>query len=152
MFLKIQGVTGEAGDADHKNEIDVMSWSWGMQASVSAATGEASGRSTVTEIDVAKKVDQASPTLMWFLMTNKVVKKGTILTVRKAGKTPLEYFRIEMENVRVTSFKVESQGTELVERIRLGFSKVKVSYTPQDSTGAKGGGANEIEFDTHAGQ
>lgn len=150
MFLKVQGVTGEAADADHKGEIEVVSWSWGMQASTSAATGQATGKSTISELHVVKRVDQSSPTLMTFLRNNKLVTEAQ-LTVRKAGKTPLEYFKIELEKVRVTSVKTESEGTELVERVSLGFSKVRVSYVPQDSTGARGGGANMFEADVHSG-
>jgi hypothetical protein len=37
-----------------------------------------------------------------------------------------------------------------VERLTLGFSKVRVSYTPQASTGARGGGTNVFEADAHA--
>ncbi|MBK1640378.1 hypothetical protein CKO12_00460 [Chromatium okenii] len=29
MFIKITGITGEAQDKTHKNEIDVLAWSWG---------------------------------------------------------------------------------------------------------------------------
>lgn len=29
MFIKIEGIDGEAKDADHKGEIDILSWSWG---------------------------------------------------------------------------------------------------------------------------
>jgi type VI secretion system secreted protein Hcp len=148
MFLKVQGVTGEAADADHKGEIEVVSWSWGMQASTNVATGQALGKSTISELHVVKRVDQASPTLMTYLRTNKVVGSA-LLTVRKAGTTPLEYFRIELENVRVTSVKAESESAELVERVSLGFSKIRVSYTPQSATGAKGGGTNVFEADAH---
>lgn len=149
MFLKLQGVTGEAGDAAHKGEIEVVSWSWGMHTSTSAATGQASGRTTIGEIQVVKRVDQATPTLMTFLRNNKVVPTG-VLTVRKAGKEPLEYLTVELTNVRVTSVKTESESSELVERVSLGFSKVRVSYIPQDATGARGGGANVFEADAHA--
>jgi len=138
MFLKVQGVTGEAGDADHKNEIEVVSWSWGMQMSVSAIAGnEGTGRSTMSELEIVKKVDQASPTLMLYLRNNKLIGQAK-LTVRKAGKTPLEYFTIVLKKVRITSLKVESQGTELVERLRLGFGLVTVTYTPQDDKGGPG--------------
>ena len=138
MFLKVQGVTGEAGDADHKNEIEVVSWSWGMQMSVSAIAGsEGTGRSTMSELEVVKKVDQASPTLMAYLRTNRLIGQAK-LTVRKAGKTPLEYFTVVLKKVRITSLKVESQGTELVERLRLGFGLVTVTYTPQDDKGGPG--------------
>ena len=81
-------------------------------------------------------------------MENKLVNQAQ-LTVRKAGKTPLEYFKIELENVRVTSFTTESEGTELVEHVTLGYSKVKASYVPQDGSGAQGGGANVFEADVH---
>ena len=150
MFLKVQGVTGEANDVDHKGEIDVVSWSWGMQASTSVTMGQAAGKATISELHIVKRVDQSSPTLMSFLRGNKVVNQAQ-LTVRKAGKTPLEYLTIELENVRVTSFKAESENAELVEHVSLGFSKVRVSYTPQDATGARGGGANIFEADAHAG-
>lgn len=149
MFLKVQGVTGEVADAEHKGEIEVASWSWGMEASTSAATGQAKGKATISELHVVKRVDQSTPTLMTFLKGNKLIAQAA-LTVRKAGKTPLEYLKIELENVRITSIKTESENAELVERVSLAFSKVRVSYTPQDATGARGGGSNVFEADLHA--
>jgi type VI secretion system secreted protein Hcp len=143
MFLKVQGVTGDAVDTEHKNEIEVVSWSWGMSASDA-------GVPRIAELDVVKRVDQASATLMNFLRSRKVVSQAQ-LTVRKAGKVPLAYFKIELENVRVTALKTESENSELVEHVSLGFSKVRVSYTPQSATGAAGGGTNVFEADTHSG-
>jgi type VI secretion system secreted protein Hcp len=139
MFLKVEGVTGESSDADHKGEIDVVSWSWGLQASLDASTGQASGRRRLSELQIVKRVDRSSPTLMDFVKTNKPVKNVT-LTVRKAGKTPLKYFTIELKDARVTSVKTESVDAELVERVSLGFVEITVTYIQQDSTGAKGGG------------
>ncbi len=152
MFLKIQGVTGEASDADHQGEIQISSWSWGMQASVSAAAGASSpltGRTTIHEVQIVKSVDLSSPTLMLFLNNHKLIAQAR-LTVRKAGKTPLEYLTIELEKVRITSYRSESLGADLVEHVNLGFSKARVTYTPQDPTGAKGGGANMFEIDLEA--
>jgi type VI secretion system secreted protein Hcp len=142
MFLKVHGVTGEAGDTDHKGEIEVVSWSWGMSAADA-------GIPRITELSVVKRVDQASATLMNLLRNRKVVSQAQ-LTVRKAGKVPLEYFKIELENVRVTALKAESDNAELVERVSLAFSKVRVSYTPQGPTGAAGGGSNVFEADSHS--
>lgn len=150
MFLKLQGVTGESGDAEHKGEIEVVSWSWGMQTSTSAATGQAQGRTTVSELQVVKRVDQSTPTLMMYVRQNRLVPSAK-LTVRKAGQTPLEYFTIEMERVRVTSIKTESEGTELVERVSLGFAKVLVAYTPQGAGGGRGGGTSFFEDELYPG-
>jgi type VI secretion system secreted protein Hcp len=144
MFLKVDGVTGEAGDADHKGEIEIVKWSWAVQSGAAASSGMAKGKARLSELEVVKHVDQSSPTLMQFVNNNKLVAKAK-LTVRKAGKTPLEYFAIELENVRVTAVKTESENTELVERVHLGFDKVRVTYTPQDAAGARGGGSNVFE-------
>lgn len=150
MFLKLQGVTGEAVDAEHKGQIEVVSWSWGMQAPSDALAGAARGATTISELNIVKRVDRSSPTLMNFLRARKLISQGQ-LTVRKAGQKPLEYVKIELENVRVTSLKAESENAELLERITLGFSKVRVSYTPQGPTGAAGGGTNVFEADAQAG-
>ena len=151
MFLKVQGVRGEAADRDHKDEIDVVSWSWGLDAPTSFVSGEATGAVTVSELHVVKRVDLSSPTLMGFLRSRKPIPSAQ-LVVRKAGSTPLEYFKIEMENVRVNGLRAESQSLELMEQVRLGFQKVRVTYMPQGATGGSGGGANVFETDAHVGK
>jgi len=149
MFLKIQGVTGESQDADHKGEIEVVSWSWGMQAPT-AMSGAATGKTSISELRVVKRVDQSSPTLMSYVQTHKQVAKAA-LTVRKAGTTPLEYFRIELEKVRVNGLNVGSETAELTENLTLGFEKIRVTYTPQGTTGGAGGGANVFEANAYDG-
>ncbi len=151
MFLKVDGVTGEAVDADHKGEIDVVSWSWGMEAPVALTTGAAPGMISVGELHVVKRVDQSSPTLMRFLRNRKAVSSAQ-LVVRKAGTAPLEYLTIELQNVRVNGLRAESHDAELIEHVRLGFAKVRVSYTPQGAEGGRGGGANQFETDAHLGE
>ena len=49
MFLSVKddthgAINGEARDAGHKDEIEVLGWSWGMQGKPSLAGGSASGR------------------------------------------------------------------------------------------------------------
>jgi type VI secretion system secreted protein Hcp len=121
-----------------------------MEAARQATAGSAKGRVAIDELHIVKRVDQSSPTLMSYLRQNKVVPQVS-LSVRKAGDTPLEYFRIELTNARITSLKTESSGDELMEHVDFGFSKVKVTYTPQGKTGGTGGGKVEFETDAHAG-
>jgi type VI secretion system secreted protein Hcp len=150
MFLKMAGVTGEAGDEDHKGEIEVVSWSWGMESPTSI-TGQAKGKARLTELTVIKRVDISTPTLMTFLRNNKLTPTAT-LTVRKAGTKPLEYLKVDLTNVRVTAIKTDTQGPELLDRVQLGFTKIRVTYTPQQSgTGAKGGGDVQFEADADLG-
>jgi type VI secretion system secreted protein Hcp len=149
MFLKVQGVTGEAGDADLKGEIQIVSWAWGMQSPTEAHTGMASGHGTFGELEVVKLTDQASVALMSYLLTNKLIGQAK-LTVRKAGTTkPVEYLTIELKNARITSLKVASEGTDLTERVRLGFQIVKVTYTGQESRGDRSA-STQFEWDAEA--
>jgi type VI secretion system secreted protein Hcp len=149
MFLKIQGATGEASDVDHKGEIDVVAWSWGLQAPTSVS-GQATGRATLSELRIVKHVDKSSTTLMTYVRNHKLIEEVQ-LVVRKAGKTPLEYFKIELKKARVTSLQTETEDSELIERLTLGFAQVRVTYTPQDPTGAQGGGASMFEGDAMVG-
>lgn len=148
MFLKMQDVTGEARDAEHKGEMEVTSWSWGVESPLRTNSlsndPQPSRRASVHELTVHKKIDRATVTLVGYLINNKTTPTAKLI-VRKAGQAPLEYFTAAMKNVRVTSVKHESQNTELVETVTLAFETVTLTYTPQGETGGKGGGNLEIE-------
>jgi type VI secretion system secreted protein Hcp len=143
MFLKIPNVKGEARDADHKDEIEVVSWSWGAQTS---AHGTGAQRS-MDSLEIAKRVDSASTALLRCLAENL----GTTarLVVRKAGKTPAEYFILEMEKVRVVSIKLATEDAELNEHVSLAFEKITVTYRQQAPDGSLGGAMTTV-FDARA--
>ena len=149
MFLSVKGAThgqikGESqDDSKHKGEIEVLSWSWGMQGRPSLGGGVASGKATSRELKIIKKVDKASTALMSALRSNEVIKEA-VLTLRKVGKTPLEYLRITIEDGRVVSLEIEAGDAggspALVERISFSFNKIEVEYTPQGGDGQPLGG------------
>ena len=80
MFLKLKNpdVTGEATDAEHKGEIDVVSWSWGIQGSRDVATGTAAAKSKLNELLIVKRIDRSSPVLMQLAKNNKVAELGHV--------------------------------------------------------------------------
>ncbi|MCC6131760.1 MAG: type VI secretion system tube protein Hcp, partial [Acidobacteria bacterium] len=47
-FLKIEGVPGESQDEQHKDWIDMMSWSWGESQSGTMSFGGGGGAGKVT--------------------------------------------------------------------------------------------------------
>lgn len=148
MFLKVEGaragvIKGESNDQARPDEIDVVGWSWGMRAQTEMSGGGATGKSSMRELQVRKKVDRASTALMAAMRNNEQIKSA-VLTVRKAGSKPLDYVKITIENGRITSFDVESvegaQPPELVERLSFSFQKIGVEYVPQGADGAPLGG------------
>jgi type VI secretion system secreted protein Hcp len=143
MFLTVNGarngrINGEAGDDKHKNEIEVLAWSWGMQGRQSLGGGTASGKATLRELRITKRVDKASTALMKALRTNEEIKEA-LLTIRKAGKTPLEYLKIKIEGGRVIALDIETDAASstpvLIEKVSFSFNKISVEYTPQGPDG-----------------
>src|SRR5439155_14475645 len=138
---KIGAVKGEAKDAKHKGEIDVLAWSWGMSNSGSAHVGggAAAGKVNVQDLSFTKYIDKSSPDLMLACCTGKHFDKAT-LVVRKAGEEPLEYLAINMEELMVTSLSTGGSGGEdrLTENVTLNFARVKVEYKEQTPTGGVG--------------
>jgi type VI secretion system secreted protein Hcp len=141
MFIKIGDLKGESRDKTHKEEIDVLAWSWGMSNSGSAhvGSGQGAGKVNVQDISFTKYIDKSSPDLMLACCNGKHFPQA-ILTVRKAGEQPLEYLIITLDELMVTSVSTGGSGGEdrLTENVTLNFAKVKVNYKEQTPTGAVG--------------
>jgi type VI secretion system secreted protein Hcp len=142
MFLKLDGVTGESKDKTHTKDIDLLSWSWGMSNSGSAheGGGAGSGKVNVQDVSVTKYIDSSSPKLM-LACCNGTHYATALLTVRKAGgDKPVEYVKIKMQEVLITSVTTGGSGGEdrLTENVKLNFAKVNLDYVPQDDKGAPG--------------
>jgi type VI secretion system secreted protein Hcp len=149
MFLSVKGarsgvIKGESKDSAHENEIEVVSWSWGMQAKRSLGGGEASGKATISELKIVKRIDSASTPLMSALRSNEMITKA-VLTLRKAGRTALEYLTITIEQGRVTSITIDAGGDRagtpnVFENVSFTFNKITVEYVPQGKDGQAMGG------------
>jgi type VI secretion system secreted protein Hcp len=141
MFIKIGDLKGESRDKTHKEEIDVLAWSWGMSNSGSAHTGggAGAGKVNVQDLSFTKWIDKASPALMLACCNGKHFDSAT-LVVRKAGEKPLEYLTVTLNEVLVTSLSTGGSGGEdrLTENVTLNFAKVKVDYKEQKPDGTAG--------------
>ena len=141
MFIKIGSLKGESRDKTHKEEIDVLAWSWGMSNSGSAHVGDGagSGKVSVQDLSITKYIDKTTPDLMLAACNGKHFDKA-VLVVRKAGETPLEYLTITMEEVLITNVSTGGSGGEdrLTENVTINFAKVNVDYKEQSATGGVG--------------
>jgi type VI secretion system secreted protein Hcp len=139
MFLKIDGVTGESVDSKHAKEIDVLSWSWGGSQSASGHIGGGSGAGKVSiqDLSITKYVDKSSGTLLQKMCKGDHLKSA-VLVVRKAGTNPLEYIKLKMEEVLISSLSTGGSGGEdrLTEHLSLNFTKFEYEYVPQKADGS----------------
>ncbi|TFG36856.1 MAG: type VI secretion system tube protein Hcp [Desulfobacterales bacterium] len=139
MFLKCKGLEGEAQDKEHKDEIDVLDWSWGASNSGTSHVGGGggAGKVNVQDLSVTKWVDKSSTALMLACCNGKHFPEMT-LTVRKAGETALEYIVIIIKECLITSLSTGGSGGEdrLTENVSINFATVEVKYTPQKPDGS----------------
>jgi|SRR5919109_4816470 type VI secretion system secreted protein Hcp len=136
IFLKLEGITGESNDAQHRDEIDALSWSWSM-AIPAPAPGGAAGKVSFGALTIAKRVDAATPKLMLSCASAQHVRSA-LLTVRRRSATPFEYLKIRLDDVVVTSVAVgePGHGGEATETVTLAFREVRLDYVGQSDTGA----------------
>jgi type VI secretion system secreted protein Hcp len=138
MFIKIGKVGGESKDKSHPGEIDVLAWSWGMSQSGSmhVGGGGGAGKASVQDLSFTKYLDASSTELMKACCAGTHIPQA-LLVVRKAGDKPLEYLKIKLTNVLVSSLSTGGSGGEdrLTENVTLNFEKVNVEFNTQNEKG-----------------
>lgn len=139
FYLKIDEIEGESKDDNHKNWIDVLSWSWGESNAGAHAMGGGGGAGKVSmqDFNFAMTVNKATPKLMLACATGKHIKDAT-LVARKAGGKQEMYLTITMTDVLVSSYQTggSTGGGLPMENVSLNFSKIEYEYRPQKPDGS----------------
>jgi type VI secretion system secreted protein Hcp len=138
-FLKLDDLQGDSTDSSHPNEIVVVSWSWG-QAQTGGDVGSGAGRVDKQDLQFTAKTGKASPILFQAAASGQAFQSA-VLTARKPGGAPFEYWKMTLEDVRISSYQVAGNANDDVpmDQVGLQFAKLQVTYTPQNpSTGAPG--------------
>jgi type VI secretion system secreted protein Hcp len=149
IVLKLGNIKGESIVENHKEEIDVVSWSWGITQTGSShvGSGGGAGAADVHDLTITKYVDKASPNIAKFCYTGAPIPETTILTcIKVGGGTPeapkkVEFVKITMSGtVMVSSFSPAGSGSDerFTETITLHFSQVQYEYTVQKPDNSKG--------------
>jgi len=139
MFIKIDDIKGESIDKTHKDQIVVLAWSWGASQSGSThiSTGGGSGKANFQDLSFTKYIDKSSNSLLKAVANGKHFKVAD-LVVRKAGEHPLEYVKLHLEDILVSSVSTGGSGGEdrLTENVTLNFGRFKFEYTAQKPDGS----------------
>jgi type VI secretion system secreted protein Hcp len=119
IFAKLGDIKGESLDSKHKDEIEVLSYSWGVTnaGSMSHGSGGGEGKATFHDLSFVHNIDKA-------------------ITHRKAGKGQHEYLVVKMNDVIVTGVTHGGSGDGHSENVSLSFAKVAVEYKPQKPDGS----------------
>ena len=145
IFAKIGDIKGESLDDKHKDEVEVLSFSWGVlnSGSIVSGGGSGAGKATFHDLSFVHDVDKASPVLMQACATGVHLKEATI-THRKAGKGQHEFLIVKMNDVIITSVTHGGSSADngYPENVSLAFAKVNLEYKPQNADGSMGAGVH----------
>jgi type VI secretion system secreted protein Hcp len=143
-FLKLTGIEGESNDQTHKGEIDILSFSWSETNPVtigSAGGGAGAGKVSFQDLHLTKHIDKSSPNLMLACAIGRHFADATI-TCRKAGGSGLEFLKLTLGEVFVSSYSPATNVTDTgasqlptddftFDSFSLAFAKIDMLYTAQ---------------------
>lgn len=145
IFAKLGDIKGESTDAKHKDEIEVLSFSWGVtNAAPAGGGGGGAGKATFQDLSIVHRIDKASPQLLLACATGKHLPDATI-THRKAGKGQQDYLIVKMNDVIVTGVVHSGNaGPEATtsETVSLSFAKIAFEYKPRKQDGSLDAGVH----------
>jgi type VI secretion system secreted protein Hcp len=145
-------IKGESTDDKHKGEIDVLSWAFGAeQIGGAGKTGHGGGASKAQFHDLVfkKYIDASSPKLFLACAAGTHLPEVT-LTARKAGgDSQVEYLKIKLQEVIITSCTTgttttptEELGVEgltlPLDEVHLNYAKIEFNYKAQNADGTAG--------------
>jgi len=144
IFLKLSNnIKGESQDVTYKDNIDVLAWQWGMVQSGTThlGAGGGGGKVNVSDISITKYVDLASNDLIKRCTSGEHLESAELIVRKAGGKSPVEYFKLKMETVMITSYATggSKDGLDRIqENLTLNFRKFQITYTLQEDSGAAG--------------
>jgi len=156
LFIKFDGVDGEAQDKDHKGWSDILSFSWGLHKAGGGATGQTRRRGVATVEDVVctKEYDKSSPKLAEAICLGKIFPKVEIHDTATYGENRATFLKYELKNVMVSSHNVSAAGggdAVPTETMSLNFEEVKQTYVEYSADGKKKGNV-EMTWKVEEGQ
>ena len=140
-YLIIDGRPGPSTSL--KDAIDILSFSFGASMTavigVGSSGGESrSGRANLGDVSVMKVVDKTSPLLFDDCVTGNYLKKVDIIYDKPMGDNQEPYYKIHMEDALITSIQHSGSSENPMESLSFAYSKIKVSYNPEDDGALKG--------------
>src|SRR4029453_261673 len=133
-FLKDDGIDGETADAEHKNELEVLSFSWGVTLAITG-TVSSSGTFTGQRCDtrplvVRKLLDKASPKVAQACAAGDHFASA-VLTLCRAGGDKQPYMEYKLTDVLISSYQIGGAGGAHLptERVSPNYGKIEITDT-----------------------
>lgn len=147
MFLKLDGITGESTNKGHKDEIEILSFSWGVAhpAPVTHGAHGRAARAQPSDVSFMVRSSVASPPLFLACATGRHLKQG-IFVIETAGEQPFGFYTLTLTDVLVSSFQASGSSEVPTDSFSLAFRTLRIKEIEQSPKGGIGASA-EAAFD-----
>jgi len=148
MYLEVAGVEGEATETNHKDWIEVLSYSWSAVQPTSHRSAMGGGGQpegvVLRDFECVKPLDKSTPKLMESCCNGVLIPMVTLEVVRHVGESPT-ILKYTLEGVIVTSVTDSANtGDEMPrQEVTFTFRKLTCTYTETDGDGTTQG---DVEF------
>jgi type VI secretion system secreted protein Hcp len=140
MFVKIGDIRGESTDRDHRNWIDVSSFSWGVSNTGGApGGGGGGGRTLFSDLNWTQNVDASTVPVFIGAASGTVYDVVTFDVVRRGERSVL-FFQMIFEDASLGALQISgsSGAGDPFASVSLMSSKLTMNYWPQDAKGGRG--------------
>jgi type VI secretion system secreted protein Hcp len=134
-FLKLEGIQGESVDDKHKNEIQIMSWSWGASnvSSVAGTGGSGAGKADLSDLSVMAYFDKSTPKFFKSVCKGDHIPTGTLTATKGGADKP--YLKVDFKELFVTSLQLSASSEIPTVSISFSYNEIKLDYSQQDEKG-----------------
>jgi len=135
-FLKLDGIQGESQDEKHKNEIQLLSFSWGASntSSVAGTGGSGAGKVDLSDFSAMLFFDKSTPKFFKSICAGTHIPTGTLSAI-KAGADGKPYLKIDFKEMFVTGLQVSASSEIPSVSLSFSYNEIKIDYSVQDEKG-----------------
>jgi type VI secretion system secreted protein Hcp len=151
FFLELDSIKGESADENYKDQIQLLSFSWGgsQTSSVAGTGGSGAGKVSLENLHVMKYYDKASPDLFKALASGTHIKSGTLCAVKSGVAGGKPFIKVTLGELFITNLSISGSSEIPAESVSLSYNKIKIEYFTQSETGISTA-AGQVSYDLKA--
>ncbi len=140
VFIKIGDIKGESIAKDHVDEIEVLSWSWGVTRPLLDESGSTRtrGNPNVIDLGISKLLDRATPKLVEACVMGTVLPEAVLVIESPSLDGNIKVLEIILSNVTITADNLAG-SVEAIETVSLDFEEIEMRYFLPSQDGSPGG-------------
>ena len=141
FYIQLEGIQGESQDSKHEDWIDILSFEYNVSQSSSMSSGGGSGvgRANFDALTFFHYVDRATPNLMQYCASGKVIPTAKI-SCCKVGDGSQEYMKVTLSGCQITYAGPigSTEDARIKEKVSISYEKIEVEVKEQNADGSMG--------------